>query len=161
MVRPALIMLVEDNEDHAELTIEVLKNYSVVNEVRWFTDGESALNYLLGNRESHDDNDSTLPDVILLDVKLPGISGFEVLDKIKTTPKTKHIPTIMLTTSKRDEEIARGYDCGSNSYIVKPVSFSQFRKKIADLGIYWVLTSELPKPVSSIPRSTPVATKET
>lgn len=148
LVKPALIMLVEDNEDHAELTIEVLKKNHIANKVIQFLYAESAYDYLFGEDESRDREKYPYPDVILLDVKLPGMNGFELLQIIKDRPETKRIPVIMLTTSKRDEEIARGYDIGANSYIVKPVNFNEFKAKIEGLQLYWFITSELPKPAN-------------
>jgi two-component system response regulator len=148
LVRPALIMLVEDNEDHAELTMEVLKKNCIFNKVIQFLDAESAYDYLFGENKSRNRREYPFPDIILLDVKLPGMNGFELLQIIKNRPETKRIPVIILTTSKRDEEVAKGYDYGANSYIVKPINFSEFKAKIGDLQLYWFITSELPKPAN-------------
>ncbi|RKX19136.1 MAG: response regulator [Candidatus Zixiibacteriota bacterium] len=148
LAKPAFIMLVEDNVDHAELTIEILKKNHVVNKVVQFMDAESAYDYLYNENEYKDKEKYPYPDVILLDVKLPGMDGFELLQTIKNKPETKRIPVIMLTTSKRDEEIVKGYDIGANSYIVKPVNFNEFKSKIEDLQLYWFITSELPKPAN-------------
>ena len=146
LVKPALIMLVEDNEDHAELTMEVLKKNCIINEVIQFLDAESAYDYLFGENKSRNRGEYPFPDIILLDVKLPGMNGFELLRIIKGRPETKRIPVIILTTSKHDEEIAKGYDYGANSYIVKPINFGEFKAKMGDLQLYWFLTSEPLKP---------------
>lgn len=140
-----LIMLVEDNDDHAELITDALNNTIVSNRVIRFVDAESALEYLLGEKSLASPETHPLPGVILLDVKLPGMDGFQMLKRVRREKRTRRLPVVMLTTSKRDDEIARGYELGANSYIVKPVKFEEFRAKIIDLKMYWVLTSELPQ----------------
>ncbi|MEW6411690.1 MAG: response regulator [Candidatus Zixiibacteriota bacterium] len=140
-----VIMLVEDNDDHAELITEALKNTVIAIRVVRFADAESALEYFEATGGSTDDVDNPLPEVVLLDLKLPGMNGLDMLKRLRTNPKTKKIPVVILTTSKRDEEIARGYEYGANSYIVKPVKYEEFRAKIIDLKMYWILTSELPR----------------
>jgi two-component system response regulator len=142
MSEPAVVMLIEDNEDHAALIMEVLKNHKIVNQVLWFSNGESALEYL--TREPRSDG-YLVPNLILLDLKLPGMTGFDVLERIKSSEETKSIPIVILTTSYREEEVARGYELGANGYIVKPVDFEDFRAKMIDLKSYLVRTSELPK----------------
>jgi len=142
---PVVIMLVEDNDDHAELITEALNNTIVANRVLRFVNAESALEYLTGSQTEQSPDDYPLPGVILLDIKLPGMDGFEMLKRVRRDPRTRRLPVVILTTSKREEEIARGYELGANSYIVKPVKFEEFRAKIIDLKMYWVLTSELPK----------------
>ncbi|UCD62526.1 MAG: response regulator [Candidatus Zixiibacteriota bacterium] len=143
-MEPVVIMLVEDNDDHAELISDALNNTIVANRVVRFVNAESALEYLHGEKAQAAEQDHPLPGMILLDIKLPGMDGFQMLRKVRTHDRTKRIPVVMLTTSKRDEEIAKGYEYGANSYIVKPVKFEEFRAKIIDLKMYWVLTSELP-----------------
>ena len=157
-VNPALIILVEDNDDHAELTIESLKQNKVINEVIRFADAESAMDYISSAVKNQDTN--KMPDLILLDVKLPGMSGFDMLQKLKSNTLTKRIPVIMLTTSSRDEEVAKGYDFGVNSYVVKPVNFTKFQEKLADLRIYWILISEMPKSTIEISIAKTVAEGE-
>ncbi len=144
---PVLIMLVEDNDDHAELITEALNNTIVANRVLRFVNAESALEYLTGEQADRSSDDYPLPGVILLDIKLPGMDGFEMLKRVRHDPRTRRLPIIILTTSKREEEVSRGYELGANSYIVKPVKFEEFRAKIIDLKMYWVLTSELPRSV--------------
>ncbi|UCE23446.1 MAG: response regulator [Candidatus Zixiibacteriota bacterium] len=144
---PVLIMLVEDNDDHAELITDALNNTIVANRVLRFVNAESALEYLMGEKAHAAPEEYPLPGVILLDVKLPGMDGLRMLRKIRKNKRTRRVPVVILTTSKREDEIARGYELGANSYIVKPVKFEEFRAKIIDLKMYWVLTSELPNSV--------------
>lgn len=138
------ILLVEDNDDHAELTIAALKGAGLIAHVVRLDNAESAADFLFLDGNHHGVDSCELPNIILLDVKLPGMDGFSLLRKIKADQRTRRIPVIMLTTSSRDEEIARGYDEGANSYIVKPVHFDAFRDKIRDLELYWGKTCELP-----------------
>ena len=144
-MQPVLIMLVEDNDDHAELISDALNNTIVANRVIRFVNAESALEYLTGDETQSPDVETPLPGMIILDVKLPGMDGFEMLRRIRGNDRTRRLPVVMLTTSKRDEEIAKGYEYGANSYIVKPVKYEEFRAKIIDLKMYWILTSELPE----------------
>lgn len=144
-MQPVLIMLVEDNDDHAELISDALNNTIVANRVIRFVNAESALEYLMGDKAQTTETETPLPGMIILDVKLPGIDGFEMLRRVRGNDRTRRLPVIMLTTSQRDEEIAKGYEYGANSYIVKPVKFEEFRAKIIDLKMYWILTSELPE----------------
>jgi two-component system response regulator len=147
---PVLIMLVEDNDDHAELITDALNNTIVANRVLRFVNAESALEYLQGEKAQQSPQEHPLPGVILLDVKLPGMDGLQMLRKVRQDPRIRRIPIVILTTSKREDEIARGYELGANSYIVKPVKYEEFRAKIIDLKMYWVLTSELPGPVEEL-----------
>jgi DNA-binding response OmpR family regulator len=143
-MQPVVIMLVEDNDDHAELISDALNNTIVANSVIRFVNAESALEFLHGDKAQTEDAEVPLPGMIILDVKLPGMDGFEMLRKVRGSARTRRIPVVMLTTSRRDDEIAKGYEYGANSYIVKPVKFEEFRAKIIDLKMYWILTSELP-----------------
>ncbi len=138
-------MLIEDNDDHAELITEALNNTVIANRVIRFPDAESAIDYLGPTAATEDATEKPLPEMILLDLKLPGMSGLDMLKHLRQNAKTRKIPVVILTTSKRDEEIAKGYEYGANSYIVKPVKYEEFRAKIIDLKMYWILTSELPK----------------
>ena len=147
------ILLVEDNDDHAELTIEALKGARINAHVVRLDNAESAADFLFVQSTLGESGLSELPNIILLDVKLPGMDGFSLLRRIKNDNRTRRIPVVMLTTSKREEEIARGYDEGANSYIVKPVHFDAFRDKIRDLELYWGETCELPdrgRPVENV-----------
>lgn len=143
-VEPVKILLVEDNPDHIELTMRALKGNHIVNEIHVVTDGEQALDYLYRRGKYNDKQRAPRPGLILLDVKLPKLDGFEVLRRIKQDPEFKLIPVIMLTTSAREEEVARGYAEGANSYVTKPVTFSEFVKKIREIQLYWAITNTLP-----------------
>ena len=138
------ILVVEDNPDHVTLIMHALKDNKVVNSVHVAENGELAMDYLHNRGKFQDAKIFPLPNLVLLDVKLPRMDGFEVLKAIKSDKVLKKIPVVMLTTSDKDEEIARGYSEGANSYVTKPVDFNEFRKKIRNLDMYWALISELP-----------------
>jgi len=137
------ILLVEDNPDHAMLTKKVLEDNRVANKVYVVEDGEEALDFMY-RRGKYVSNNAPRPGLILLDVKLPKLDGFGVLKQLKSAPEHKSIPIVMLTTSSRDEEIARGYAEGANSYVAKPVMFDEFTEKIRGIGLYWGLISSIP-----------------
>jgi len=150
-MQPVVIMLVEDNDDHAELISDALNNTIVANRVIRFVNAESALEFLHGGKGAESTStDIPLPGMIILDVKLPGMNGFEMLKQVRNDERTRRIPVVMLTTSRREDEIAKGYEYGANSYIVKPVKFEEFRAKIIDLKMYWILTSELPAKANQV-----------
>jgi CheY-like chemotaxis protein len=136
------ILLVEDNPDHAELTKRALENGNIANRVFWVKDGEEAMNYLY--RKGAYAN-AQHPGLILLDIKLPKLSGIEVLKKIKEDEDLRVIPVIMLTTSDRDEEAYKCYREGANSFITKPVKFTELSEKVKTLKLYWLLTNRGPK----------------
>lgn len=138
------ILLVEDNPDHVILTKMVFEKYNVANKVYVATDGADAIDFIYHQGKYDNGNNSPRPGLILLDVKLPKIGGFEVLKRLKSDPAYSSIPVVMLTTSSRDEEIARGYAEGANSYVTKPVKFSEFAEKIKNIGLYWGLITSLP-----------------
>ena len=138
------ILLVEDNPDHAMLTRRVLKDYKVANEVHLVEDGADALDYVYRRGQYSNGKNAPRPGLILLDVKLPKVDGFEVLRQLKTDPEYSSIPVVMLTTSSHDEEVARGYADGANSYVTKPVRFDEFAEKVKNIGLYWGLISSLP-----------------
>ncbi len=135
---PILVMLVEDNIDHAELVIRTLEDHRISNRIQHFTDGQSALDYLLRQGEYSDPQSSPRPHIILLDLRLPRVDGLVVLNKIKENPELKAIPVIVLTTSEAERDVTRAYDHYVNSYLVKPVGFEEFSKLMNDLGFYWL-----------------------
>jgi CheY-like chemotaxis protein len=139
------ILLVEDNPSDAELTIRAFKKSKIINGIKHLRDGEEALDYLFakGKFSFRDINDS--PKIILLDLKMPKVNGLEVLKEIKSDPRTKMIPVVMLTSSKENSDIMEGYKLGVNSYIVKPVDFDNFIKAVMDLGFYWLFLNQPPK----------------
>ena len=137
------ILLVEDNEDHIEHTVDALKEGGLVNTINVVKDGKSALDYVFRREKYKDPELSPRPGIILLDVKLPKISGFKVLEAIKTDPDLKVLPIILLTTTGNREDIELGARLGANDYIIKPVEFETFMQKVKGLGKYWALISDL------------------
>jgi CheY-like chemotaxis protein len=135
---PILVMLVEDNLDHAELVIRTLEQHRIANQIRHFSDGQSALDYLLRQGEYGDPALSPRPHVILLDLRLPRVDGLDVLEQVKANPELKAIPVVILTTSEAEKDVARAYYNHANSYLVKPLGFDEFRKLMEDLGFYWL-----------------------
>jgi CheY-like chemotaxis protein len=135
--------LVEDNQDDIELTQEALSAGKVINQLTVLRDGEAALRYLFGTGPTPTPP-AKLPGLILLDLRLPLVDGIQVLQRIKQEPILRRIPVVVLTTSKRDEDIVRSYDLGVNSYIQKPVLFEKFIETIKTLELYWVLTNTPP-----------------
>ena len=138
------VLLVEDNPDHVELTLKALKQNNVLNEVYVAKDGREALDFMNHRGKYADEKKFPRPGLILLDIRLPKVDGLEVLKQLKDDPQFKSIPIIMLTTSDRDEEIAESYADGANSYVVKPMNFGDFMKKVSELKLYWTITNCLP-----------------
>jgi CheY-like chemotaxis protein len=136
------ILLVEDNQDHAELTLKALQNG---NQVFWVKDGQEALDFLQRRNRWADAHNAPRPGLILLDINLPKVGGHEVLKRIKADETLRSIPVVMLTTSDRDEEVAASYRAGVNSFVTKPVRFSDFVERIKSVKGYWVLTNRLPE----------------
>ena len=137
------ILLVEDNPDHAELTMKTLSGGKLLNQVFWVQDGAEALDYLWRRNGYADPEKSPRPGLILLDIKLPKVDGIEVLKQIKSDETLRRIPTVMLTTSERDEEMIKSYGLGANSFVTKPVNFGAFVETIKQIELYWVLTNRL------------------
>jgi len=131
------ILLVEDSPDDVELTLRALQRAHVANTIHIARDGEEALVFLFG--ESGKTPRPDLPVLILLDVRLPKVSGLEVLRRIKDEPLTRSVPVVMLTASNEARDVAESYQLGANSYIVKPVNFDQFASAVTQLGMYWML----------------------
>jgi two-component system response regulator len=144
--REVEILLVEDNPNDEELTLHAFNKYHVSHRLHVVRDGEEALDFLFarGAYEGRDLDQS--PRVILLDLKLPKVDGLEVLSQVKKDPRTRHIPVVLLTSSREERDIVSGYDSGANSYIVKPVDFEQFTEAVRELGLYWLLLNRPPLP---------------
>jgi len=139
-----IILLVEDNQSDIALTKRAFEKGHIVNDLMVVEDGQEALDYIfcMDKYASRDKND--IPALVLLDLKLPKIDGFEVLKRIRSTEKIKRLPVIILTSSKQEQDVAAGYDLGVNSYIRKPVDFNQFVEAIKNLGLYWLVINEPP-----------------
>lgn len=139
-----LILLVEDNPDDEALTLRALKKNNILNEVVVARDGVEALDFLLA-MGSYAGRDSTImPQIILLDLKLPKIDGLEVLRRLRADERTHLLPVVILTSSKEEQDLIKGYSLGANSYIRKPVDFAQFTEAIRQLGLYWLVLNEPP-----------------
>jgi DNA-binding response OmpR family regulator len=132
-----LILLVEDDPDHELLTIRALKKSNIANDVRVARDGEEAINLLFGE-------DPVRPQVILLDLKLPKVDGLEVLRRIRESETTRMLPVVILTSSDEERDLVRSYKLGVNSYIRKPVNFTDFAEATRQLGMYWLVLNEAP-----------------
>jgi len=138
---PVEILLVEDNQDHAELIVRTLADHQVANRITHVSDGETALDYLYRRGVYTDEIDSPRPHLILLDLRLPKMSGMEILKRIKTDSGLLSIPVVILTTSEADIDINRSLENHANSYLVKPVDFEKFQELIQLLGFYWLVWS--------------------
>ena len=139
------ILLVEDNTTDAELTIRELKKHNMANNLIHLKDGEEALDFIFATGKYANTREiQYTPKVVLLDIQMPKVNGIEVLEKIKTDPKTRSVPVVILTSSKENPDIQKCYDLGANSYIVKPVNFDGFAQAIKNLGFYWLLLNQAP-----------------
>jgi len=139
------ILLVEDDPRDAELIIRALRKRNIVNPLFLVEDGAAALDFLFGRGEHADRDISRPPKVILLDLKLPKVSGLEVLAAVKQDERTRTIPVVIVTSSQEDPDIKRAYALGANSYVVKPVSSDSFIDAMSNLGLYWLLLNQPPK----------------
>ena len=139
------ILLVEDNPNDVELTLRALQKQNLASKVFVVKDGAEALDFIFakGSFAAHRRVDH-LPKVVLLDLKLPKVDGVEVLRRIKGDDRTKHTPVVMLTSSQEDRDVLETYNLGVNSYIVKPVDFSNFVHAVSELGVYWGILNKLP-----------------
>lgn len=135
---PLVILLVEDNEDHAELVMRGMRDQRVANTIYHVTDGQQALDFLLHAQQFEDPDKSPVPNLVLLDLRLPKVDGIEVLRTIKETPQLQRIPVVILTSSDAESDIAKSYDFHANSYVVKPLDFPTFTHLMNDLGFYWL-----------------------
>lgn len=139
-----VILLVEDNPDDVELTMRALKKNNIMNDVVVASDGAEALDYLLATGAQAGRDKSVLPQVVLLDIKLPKVDGLEVLQKLRQEEHTRLLPVVILTSSKEERDLIEGYRLGANSYIRKPVDFDQFADAVRQLGLYWLVLNEAP-----------------
>jgi len=139
------ILLVEDNPQDAELTIRALKKHNLANRLFTVEDGAEALDFIFcrGGYATRDNGRS--PKVVLLDLKLPKVSGLEVLRALKQDERTRFIPVVIVTSSREDPDIKTAYGLGANSYVVKPVDFDAFAEAVSSLGLYWLLVNQPPR----------------
>jgi len=140
MTRPLDILLVEDNPLDAELAIRALKRRNLANHLVHVTDGQAALDFLLGPGAAPE-----LPGVVLLDLKLPKVDGHELLRRLRADERTRLLPVVVLTSSREDRDILETYALGVNSYIVKPIDFEKFAEAVSVVGFYWLMLNERPK----------------
>ncbi|WP_395751218.1 response regulator [Prosthecobacter sp.] len=138
------ILLVEDSLEDLELTQRALRNSNLGNHIQIARDGAEALDFIFCEGEHAGRRIEDTPKMILLDLKLPKVDGLEVLERIKGDPRTKHIPVVILTSSKEQVDVIRSYQLGVNSYIVKPVNFEGFTAAVQELGMYWLLINQPP-----------------
>ncbi|MBU6400197.1 MAG: response regulator, partial [Verrucomicrobia bacterium] len=137
------ILLVEDNSKDVELTLSALENHHLVNEVAVARDGVAALDYLQ-RRGAYADRPDGNPAVVLLDIKMPKLTGLEVLERMKAEPALRLVPVVMLTSSREEPDLARAYALGANAYVVKPVDFQQFVDAVRQVGAFWAVLNEPP-----------------
>ncbi len=144
MTRSGLILLVEDNPDDVLLTLRAFERSHVANRIVVARDGEEALDFLFATG-AHAQRDATqVPEVVLLDLKLPKVDGLEVLRRLRGEPATRRLPVVVLTSSKEERDRIASYDLGANSFVRKPVDFEQFADAARQLGLYWLVLNEAP-----------------
>jgi two-component system response regulator len=141
------ILLVEDNQDDMELALHALKQGKLANNILVARDGEEALDFLFCRGAFAQRSFEHPPKLVLLDLKLPKVDGMEVLKQVKSDPRTRTIPIVIMTSSKEERDLVAGYNLGANSYIQKPVDFDQFRETVKSIGLYWLVINQ-PVPVS-------------
>jgi CheY-like chemotaxis protein len=139
-----IILLAEDNQDDILLTKRAFKKSNILNELIVVNDGKEALDFLFYKGKYKDRDSKTTPELILLDLKMPKIDGLEVLKSIRENSQTKHLPVVILTTSKEEKDMIDSYCLGANSYIIKPVDFDQFVDAVKQLGLYWLVLNQRP-----------------
>lgn len=144
MISEKIILLVEDNADDEKLTLRAMKKHNIGNEVVVVRDGVEALDYLFRTGPYEGKNLSVMPQVVLLDLKLPKLDGLEVLRRLRADERTKLLPVVILTSSNEEQDRITGYALGANSYVRKPVDFKQFMEAARQLGLYWLILNEPP-----------------
>ena len=145
MISEIEVLLVEDNSSDAEMTIRALKKNNLANKLLHVHDGAEALDYLFAEGQYAGREGELSLKVILLDLKMPKVTGIEVLQQIKSDERTKNIPVVVLTSSKEDPDIQKCYSLGVNGYVIKPVEFDAFHKAISELGLFWLIVNQSPQ----------------
>ena len=143
------ILLIEDNPEDVEITLRAFQKHHIANTIHVVRDGEEALECLFSTGRYAEKSPCQRTRLILLDLKLPKVDGLEILQRCKSDPRTKHIPVVVLTSSREEQDLAKSYDFGVNSYVVKPVDFPQFSDAVRQLGLYWMLLNAVPAEVSA------------
>jgi len=138
------ILIVEDNPDDEEMTLRSLHQAGLANDVQVVRDGVEALDFLFGAGSFAGRDITRMPTVVLLDLKLPKLNGIDVLNRMRENPLTRNVPVVILTSSSEDEDMAKSYDSGANSYVRKPVIFGDFAAVVSQLGLYWMLLNQVP-----------------
>jgi CheY-like chemotaxis protein len=141
------ILLVEDNQDDIDLAVHALRREKLANNIVIARDGEEALDFLFCRGAFAQRSFAHPPKLIMLDLKLPKIDGIEVVKQVKSDPRTKTIPVVIMTSSNEERDLVAGYNLGANSYIQKPVDFDQFRETVKSVGLYWLVTNQRPRSV--------------
>lgn len=139
-----VILLVEDNARDEALTLRALRKSNLANEVVVARDGVQALEYFFGDDATSDDGENEIPQLVLLDLKLPKVDGLEVLRRLRANERTRRLPVVIFTSSSEDEDMIASYSLGANSYVRKPVDFEQFLEATRQLGLYWLVLNETP-----------------
>lgn len=138
------VLLVEDNPDDEALTLRALRKQNLANEIVVARDGQEALDWLFAEGEFAGRDASDLPQVILLDLKLPKVNGLQVLERLRANQVTRNVPVVVLTSSNEEQDVVRSYDLGANSYVRKPVDFGEFLEAARELGLFWLVLNEVP-----------------
>ncbi len=145
------ILLVEDNDADVELTLLALRGENICNKINVVRDGAEALDFVFCRNQYQSRAGAPLPKLVLLDLKLPKVDGLEVLRQLKQDARTRIIPVVILTASREENDLLNGYKLGTNSYIQKPVDFSQFRDRVKQLGLYWLVVNQVPESMTLEP----------
>jgi CheY-like chemotaxis protein len=144
-MKQGTIVIVEDNPDDEALMLRAFKQHKLTNEIVVLRDGVEAIEYLLGTGAHAGRDTALMPQIILLDLKLPKLNGLDVLKRLRADPRTKIVPIVVLTTSKEEGDMVASYNLGANSYVVKPVDFTKFVESVKQLGLYWLLLNQTPE----------------
>lgn len=140
-----IILLVEDDAQDEKLILRALNKVNLANHVDVVRDGQQALDFLFAEGEFAERDGSNLPAIVLLDINLPRVNGLDVLARLRANPRTRLLPVVILTSSDEEKDRLKGYECGANSFVRKPLEFAEFAETVARLGVYWLATNEPPE----------------